>query len=71
MYTFRYTQSEELNYAPEPDDPAFEAGFEFVKRNRDSGDNYIGDAPQWFGWMVRQAFWCGVRWGRRESESKD
>jgi hypothetical protein len=45
----------ELNWHPRTDDPAWMAGQQFMDRTRDMDrDN----------WLVRQAFWCGVRWSR-------
>ena len=58
--------SVELTRAPAVDDPAFEAGYQFVERHIDSADNLVG--IMWHGWMVRQAFWEGVRWERERAE---
>lgn len=49
--------SNELRWHPDRDDPAYQAGMEFSERNREC------DQTPWF-WMVRQAFWCGVKWAR-------
>lgn len=57
--------SEELRYHPDGDDPAFKAGYDFVDRHQHTGDS-PPPAPMWHGWMVRQAFWCGVKWAREQ-----
>lgn len=58
--------SEELRYHPKATDPAFDAGYHFVDRHMETGDAYVGPSPLWHGWMVRQAFWCGVKWAREQ-----
>ena len=58
--------SDELNWHPAADDPAFDAGYEFVERHRQTADGFHGAAPWWYGWMVRQAFWCGAKWAREQ-----
>ena len=52
--------SEELRQHPESGDPAYQAGMDFAERYA------VQDATPW-AWMVRQAFWCGVRWARKHS----
>jgi hypothetical protein len=54
----------ELRWHPRTDDPAWMAGNQFLERNLETADGFLGIAPWWHGWMVRQAFWCGVRWSR-------
>ena len=54
----------ELNWHPRTDDPAWMAGQHFLERNQGTFDTRHDGAPLWFGWMVRQAFWCGVKWSR-------
>lgn len=56
----------ELHWHPKSNDPAFEAGAKFVDRNSEHADGFHGHAPWWYGWMVRQAFWCGVKWAREQ-----
>ena len=56
----------ELNWHPESDDPAFNAGYQFVETHTATADGFHGTAPWWHGWMVRQAFWCGVKWAREQ-----
>ena len=58
--------NEELHWRPKTDDPAFMEGYDFVERNKDTASGYCEKSPWWWGWMVRQAFWCGVRWERRK-----
>ena len=45
----------ELNWRPAEDDPANEAGCDFMDRTRHFDMDH---------WLVRQAFWCGVKWAR-------
>lgn len=54
----------ELRWHPDSEDPAFSAGYDFVERNTGTSDGKHGLAPWWYGWMVRQAFWAGVKWSR-------
>ncbi len=49
--------SDELRWHPESGDPAYNAGMFFAQKNARH------DAMPW-AWMVRQAFWCGVKWAR-------
>jgi len=58
--------TEELRWHPENTDPAFKEGYDFIQRNAATGDGFHGKAPFWYGWMVRQAFWCGVKWAREK-----
>lgn len=58
------------DWSPNSNDPAFLAGYNFVERNIDRGDEYQGGAPLWYGWMVRQGFWEGVRFARAEQQSE-
>jgi hypothetical protein len=59
----------ELDWHPKTSDPAFDEGYQFVERNRAKADEFRGNAPMWYGWMVRQAFWCGVKWAREQKRS--
>ena len=51
-------------YSPGANSPEFDAGYDFVDKVKDSADGFHGFAPWWHGWMVRQAFWEGVKWER-------
>ena len=53
------TEPNELRWHP-ADDGAFIEGQLFVERHLDTADEHL----MWHGWMVRQAFWCGVKWAR-------
>ena len=57
--------SEELRWHPPATDPAFDAAYDFVRRNQGTADDPRG--IMWQGWMVRQAFWAGVRWARERA----
>jgi len=56
----------DLHWHPGTSDPAFREGYQFVERNKATGDGFHAKAPWWYGWMVRQAFWCGVKWAREQ-----
>ena len=63
------SEPNELRWHPDCEDQAFGAGYEFVERHRETGDGFHGKAPWWYGWMVRQAFWCGVKWARERNST--
>jgi hypothetical protein len=63
------SEPNELNWHPQADDPAFKAGYGFVERNQSTADGHVAYSPWWYGWMVRQAFWCGVKWAREHHHS--
>ena len=54
-------------------DPAFRAGYRFVDQLLGFGvvDHWIGPAPLWHGWAVREAFWAGVEWEREQQKQMD
>jgi hypothetical protein len=54
------------DWNPEPDDPAFEAGYQFVTAAKQRADGFHGAAPWFYGWAVRQAFWEGIKWERNQ-----
>lgn len=59
-----------LKVKVDKDDPAFEAGYEFVTDNVYSADGQAqGRFPWWHGWAVRAAFWAGVLWERERMKA--
>ena len=62
---------DEQDWSPDPDDPAFDAGYNFVDRNIPRADGWDGPAPWWYGWMVRRAFWEGAKWARENPVEQD
>ena len=41
-----------------------EAAADFVRSVKDRADYWVNDAPLFFGWALREAFWAGVRFGK-------
>ena len=59
--------SDELTRTPS-DGAAFSAGYHFVERHIHTADTHA-PYPAWYEWMVRQAFWEGIRWAREQAKT--
>ena len=55
------------------EDPAFDAGFKYIDQlvDQDVHDAQVHNAPLWYGWAVREAFWAGVEWQREHLDAVD
>lgn len=51
-------ETNELNWHPDNDDPAYDAGVAFAQR--------CPSTPVAFRRVVRQSFWNGVKWAREQ-----
>lgn len=59
------------------EDPAHIAGYRFVSQLANGElrlgvvDYWIGPAPLWHRWAIREAFWAGVEWERKQQQQID